>query len=114
VVFDQDLFFVGARVNLYAHEFLIVSADEPTLRFMERHRDKFPFSFIRVGWADTKGGFWLSKGIREEIRLRAVRHARASTELPSCIEVWVAHTAHPTLSLSIHGPDLFPSIVCLV
>jgi hypothetical protein len=39
---------VGNTVNLYAHEFLIVSADEPTMRFMERHPDRFPFSFIRV------------------------------------------------------------------
>lgn len=53
---------MGARVNLYAHEFLIVSADEPTLRFMERHRDKFPFSFIRVRWADKAGGFGYRKG----------------------------------------------------
>lgn len=39
---------MGNTVNLYAHEFLIVSADEPTMRFMERHRDKFPYSYIRV------------------------------------------------------------------
>lgn len=62
MVFDQDLFFVGARVNLYAHEFLIVSADEPTLRFMERHRDKFPFSFIRVSRADKANVFGYRRG----------------------------------------------------
>ena len=44
----QDHFFVGNTVNLYAHEFMIISADEPTLRYMERNRDKFPHSYIRV------------------------------------------------------------------
>ena len=48
---------MGNTVNLYAHEFLITWADEPTMRFMERHRDKFPHSYIRVRGGRPTAGF---------------------------------------------------------
>ena len=59
---------MGNTVNLYAHQFLIVSADEPTLRYMERHRAQYPYSYIR-GVMDVYAGQLREKALSGELKV---------------------------------------------